>query len=80
MHATLRAGILNHVIPLDEDHLRSLIKEFLNYYHLDRTHLGLGKDCPRGRPIEEKPAKDCTLKALPRCGGLHHRYAWRMVA
>jgi putative transposase len=70
---TWRAFLLNH---------REVITamDFLHYYHHDRPHLGLGKDCPRGRPIEVIPAAARTLEALPRCGGLHHRYVWRKVA
>ena len=80
MNATLRSELLDHVIPLGEAHLRQLIKDFLYYYDYDRTHLGLGKDCPLGRPIERKPDEASSLDALPRCGGLHHRYTWRKVA
>ena len=76
MHGSLRRDLLDHIIPLDEDHLRRLLKEYLRYYHEDRTHLGLGKDCPRGRPVETKPGDTAQVAGLPRCGGLHHRYVW----
>jgi putative transposase len=71
VHASLRKDLLDQVIPLNEDHLRRLVKEYLRYYHEDRTHLGLNKDSPRGRPAESKPAENATLKSHPRCGGLH---------
>ena len=80
MNGTLRSCLLDHVIALDENHLRRLITEFLRYYHHDRTHLGLGKDSPRGRPIETRPEGPAVIEGLPFCGGLHHRCAWRKVA
>lgn len=43
--------LLDHVIPLNERHLKRLLSEYLRYYHTDRTHLGLEKDTssPRAR-------------------------------
>jgi hypothetical protein len=38
--------LLNHVIALNEAHVRRLGREFIAYYHEDRTHLGLDKDTP----------------------------------
>jgi len=37
---------LDHVIVLNQRHLRRLMKNYIRYYHEDRTHLGLGKDTP----------------------------------
>lgn len=77
---TLRRDLLDHVIVRDEAHLARLLKEYLGYYHEDRTHLGLGKDSPRGRPIGISPGRPAKIEALPRCGGLHHRYRWTNAA
>jgi transposase InsO family protein len=74
MNQSLRRELLDYVIPLSVDHLRRLLMEYLRYYHEDRTHLGLDKDSPRGRLAETKPSEDSVMKAMPRCGGLHHRY------
>jgi transposase InsO family protein len=41
---TCRRELLDHVIVLNENHLRRLVREFVAYYHNDRTHLALGKD------------------------------------
>ena len=49
-----RRELLGHVIPLNEEHLRRLGREFLVYYHEDRTHNGLGKKTPADRPIEAR--------------------------
>ena len=39
-----RRDCFDHVIALNEAHVRRLGREFLAYYHEDRTHLGLDKD------------------------------------
>ena len=69
-----RYDLLDHVIVLNERHLRRLMTEYVRYYHSDRTHLGLNKQTPAGR----KPATETTANAkvvsMPRLGGLHHRY------
>ncbi len=68
-----------HVIALDEAHVRRFAREYVDYFHSDRTHQGLGKDTPYGRAIEPKPA-GAELIWLPRVGGLHHRYTWKAAA
>jgi putative transposase len=75
-----RREILDHVIALNEEHLRRLIGEYINYHHEDRIHDALEKDTPNRRPVEQKPAADTSVISLPRLGGLHHRYAWRAAA
>jgi len=44
-----RHDLLDHVIPLNEVHLKRLLAEYACYYHEDRTHLGLKKQTPRNR-------------------------------
>ena len=39
-----RRDLLDHVIALNERHLKRLLSEYVLYYHEDRTHLGPGKD------------------------------------
>lgn len=60
---------------VNENHLRRVLREYLGYYSEARTHLGLGKDCPEVRAIE--PPEAGRVVALPRVGGLHHRYTRR---
>ena len=49
------------------------------YYHHNRTHLGLLKDTPFERQVQPEP-ENGKLIALPRVGGLHHRYEWKEAA
>jgi transposase InsO family protein len=77
---TVRQELLDHVIVLNERHLRRLLESFIAYYHQDRTHLGLGKDSPHGRQVEHRPNPASKVINLPRVGGLLHRYAWLQAA
>ena len=69
-----RRDLLDHVIVLNERHLKRLMNEYIRYYHEDRTHLGLAKETPGGREAEENSGPDCKVVAMSRLGGLHHRY------
>ena len=75
-----RREILDHVIALDQQHLRRLIRDYVDYHHQDRIHDSLEKDTPNRRTVEPKPAANATVISMPRLGGLHHRYAWREAA
>ena len=70
-----RRDLLNHVIILNERHLKRLMSSYVLYYHEDRTHLGLAKDTPAGRPTAIRPERASKIQSFPRLGGLHHRYA-----
>jgi hypothetical protein len=63
------------MIVLNERHLKRLMAEYVRYYHDDRTHLGLAKDTPAGRPTVIRSGDTCKIQSLPRLGGLHHRYS-----
>ena len=77
---TLRRELLDHVVVFNEAHARRLISEFIAYYHEDRCHLALNKDSPNPRPVQARPSEDAKVIAIPRFGGLHHRYEWRDAA
>jgi len=69
---SIRRECLNHIIVINETHLRRILREYFAYYHEARTHLGLGKDAPVPRPVqtlEIGPVASATV-----LGGLHHRY------
>src|SRR5574337_282042 len=38
-----RLDLLDHVVAVNERHLKRLLSEYVCYYHEDRTHLGLSK-------------------------------------
>jgi putative transposase len=66
-----RRDLLDHVIALDERHLRRLLSEYVRYHHEDRTHLGLGKEMPTCRAHSKASGRVLSQERL---GGLHHRY------
>jgi len=75
-----RTDLLNHVIVFDEDHLRRLMKEYVDYYNGDRCHLSVERNSPLGREIQERPSESCTVKSISKLGGLQHRYEWKKAA
>jgi putative transposase len=72
---TVRRECLNHLVVLNENHLRRLLRDYFLYYHHARTHLSLDKDPPEPRPVE--PPDRGRIVATPMVGGLHHRYTRR---
>jgi transposase InsO family protein len=69
-----RRDLLDHVIVVNEPHLKRLMSEYVRYYHDDRTHLGLTKGTPAGRKAASTSGLGPRIIAMPRLGGLHHRY------
>ncbi len=71
---SIRRECLDHVIVLNEAHLRRILRSYSAYYHGSRTHLSLEKDTPDSRRTQ-KPDVGGKIIAFPQVGGLHHRYA-----
>ena len=38
--------LLDHVIAMNQQHLKRVLADYISYYHEDRTHLGLEKQTP----------------------------------
>jgi putative transposase len=76
---TARRELLAHVVVLNEDHLRRLLRDYVDYYNSERVHTSIA-DSPVGRPVESRPTEQATVVGFPRVGGLHHRYRWREAA
>lgn len=73
---SVRRELLDHVVVLNEEHLRRLLREYVDYYNAERVHTSL-RDAPVSRPVEGRPSPGANVVGFPRVGGLHHRYAWR---
>ena len=67
---SIRRECLDHVVVFGEDHLRSILRSYADYYNKIRTHLSLGKDAPASRAIQASG----RIYARPVLGGLHHHY------
>ena len=73
---SIRRECLNHVIILNEGHLRRILTAYVDYYNRSRTHYSLDQDCPISRPIEPI-CKGDRIISIPQLSGLHHRYERR---
>ena len=69
---SIRRECLDHVIVLGEEHLRRILRAYVNYHHQDRPHQSLERHPPYGRDVESVDRG--RIVSLPRVGGLHHRY------
>ena len=68
---TLRRECVDHIIPLGERHLRSVLREYVDYYNTTRPHRTLELETPAGlRPVQSQG----RVVARPVLNGLHHRY------
>ena len=74
---SVRRECMDHVLVLNEQHLRRLLKDYFAYYHDARTHLGLAKDAPNRRAIHLPHLGDVIT--LPQVGALHHKYVRRLA-
>ncbi len=70
MVRSIRRECLDHVIVINERHLREVLDEFADYYNLDRPHRSLGLQSPLHRPL----VRDGPVTRRPVLGGLHHVY------
>jgi hypothetical protein len=67
---SIRREFLDHVIVMNENHLRKLLKEYFHYYNFQRTHLGLDKDSPVSRPVQVIG----KIGKVPVANGFHNYY------
>ena len=69
---TLRNECLDHVLVLNERHLRTVLREYLAYYNADRPHRSLALAPPL--PAVRGSAPPGEVSSRPVLGGLHHVY------
>lgn len=66
LDGSIRRNCTDHVITWNERHLKRTLQRYFDYYHDSRTHLGLDKETPLGRPITRKnsPTDQITMRQL----------------
>jgi transposase InsO family protein len=69
---SIRRELLDHVVVLDDRHLRRLLKTYLAYYNQWCTHRSLDGDAPESRSVHQ--AQPARTAELPAVHGLHHYY------
>jgi transposase InsO family protein len=72
IHGSIRRECLNHIIVLNERHLKRILRSYFEYYHESRTHLSLDRNSPVQRDID--PPRNGMVVSVPQVGGLHRRY------
>jgi len=84
---TIRPECLDFLIPLNERHLRKILKEWVAHYNQSRPHSSLGPGIPE--PSRGMPAPPVSgygipcghrVVGIPILGGLHHEYRLEKVA
>ena len=72
----LRQELLNHIIPINEKHLKYLLKEYIGkYYNYVRTHQGVECQTPIiSEKLPKTTAAKTVLKSKPILHGLYHGY------
>ena len=80
---TMRRECLDFLIPLNERHLRGLLREWVTHYNQGRPHSSLGpgipdagSGCPQVQACGHHLPTDHQVVATPILGGLHHEYRW----
>jgi transposase InsO family protein len=67
---SIRRECLDHLIIMNESHLRAILQSYIRYYNTQRTHLGINKDSPEPRLVQT----DGEIDRLAVVNGLHHYY------
>src|SRR5260370_41400025 len=66
---SIRRECLDHIIVLDEEHLRRILKNYADYYNGVRTHRSLNKDAPVSRQVQ----RSAVINSRPILAGLHRQ-------
>ncbi|MFC1572847.1 integrase core domain-containing protein [Candidatus Eisenbacteria bacterium] len=69
---SIRRECLDHIIVLNERHLKRVLSCYLAYYHRWRVHQSLEMDCPERRAVHSID-RGCVIE-IEHLGGLHHHY------
>jgi transposase InsO family protein len=82
---TIRRECVDWVIPFNEDHLRTILREWVAHYNRGRPHASLGPGIPEGSAVAPELRRHRIpdghgAVAKPVLGGLHHEYRLERVA
>jgi transposase InsO family protein len=83
---TMRRECLDFMIPLNERHLRRIVREWVSHYNRGRPHSRLGPGIPEKkteppyRTHRHRFEEEERVTSMPVLGGLHHEYAFERVA
>ena len=72
---TLRRECLDHVIIVNERHVRHVLRDFIRHDNAARPHQALDLQVPEAQP-RASPAASRRIVSRPVLGGLMHEYEW----
>ncbi len=67
---SIKRECLDHIVIINENHLRKVLKDYISYYNKYRTHLANNKDSPEGREVQVVG----KIEKVPVLNGLHNIY------
>jgi transposase InsO family protein len=73
---TIRRECLDHLIVLNEAHLRRVLLEYVAYYNDAGPDRSLALEPPAGPRALAPPARRASVVGAPVLWGLHHVYDW----
>ncbi len=73
---TLRRECLDHLIIVNERHLRHVLRDFIRHYNEARPHQTLQLQVPDGH-ARASPVNIGRIASRPVLGGLTHEYEWK---
>jgi putative transposase len=85
---TIRRECLDFMIPMNERHLRAVLREWVSHYNRGRPHASLGPRIPEsplvddamGHAADHRIRVGYRIAATPILGGLHHEYRLEPMA
>jgi putative transposase len=84
---TMRRECLDYLVPLNERHLRKLLREWVRHYNQARPHSALGPGVPGGGERFISPSLSrhvfptgSRVSKAPVLGGLHHEYRLKLAS
>ncbi|MGZ6576591.1 MAG: integrase core domain-containing protein [Solirubrobacteraceae bacterium] len=72
---SIRRECLDNVVVLGERHLRRLLGDYFDHYHVWRCHRSLAMDCPAPRPVQDPERGEVVEVA--EAGSLYRHYERR---
>ena len=82
---TTRRECLGWVIPLNSEHLRAILRDWVTHHNRERPHASLGPGIPDGAAVapvlkEPRMPDGHRLVAKPVLGALDHEYRLERIA
>jgi transposase InsO family protein len=69
---SIKEECLDRLIPMGEGHFRRAVAEYVEHYHAERNHQGIGNRLISGAPVIATTGR---VRRRPRLGGLLSFYA-----